>query len=174
MGHQLLCILGVAVGGALGGLARWKSLHALEQWGCSEMWGLMVINLTGCFMIGAIFLWLECSLCRDGTSRLKGVPFTRQLSNQKWWPEGDPTMPLVLSDRLHQKRQLLTALFLGGFCGSLTTFSGFSLVTMQLARGADWPVLAFHLFGSVILGYIAVWTGMLCVKPFVLRSPKTQ
>ena len=50
--HQLLCILGVAAGGASGGLLRWGSLQVLEQMGCSEMVALLVINLTGCFLLG--------------------------------------------------------------------------------------------------------------------------
>jgi len=83
-------------------------------------------------------------------------------------------MPLALSHRLGQTRRLLAALFLGGFCGSLTTFSGFSLVTVQLANSADWSGWALHLFGSAVLGYLAVWAGMFCARPMVLRSAKTQ
>ena len=172
--HQLLCILGVAGGGASGALLRWGSLQVLEQMGCSEMVALLVINLTGCFLLGGMFLWLECSLCRDGSSRLMVVPLAKQLRDRDWWPGGDPTMPLALSHRLGQTRQLLAALFLGGFCGSLTTFSGFSLVTVQLANSADWSGWALHLFGSAALGYLAVWAGMFCARPMVLRSAKTR
>lgn len=169
MQHQFVCFLGVAGGGGLGGVARWGSMRFLQSLGCSEMVALMTINVFGCFLIGAAFFWLECSLRRDGSSRLSQLAVTANLKSRGWWPAGDPTLPLALSMRLDRMHRLLAAFIITGFCGGFTTFSAYSLLTAQFASQADWFSWAIHLFGSAALGYLAVWVGMLCARPFVLR-----
>jgi CrcB protein len=56
--------------------------------------------------------------------------------------------------------------FMTGICGGYTTFSSFSLQTLDLARAGEWLYAAANVVGSVALCLIAVWlgsaAGMLC------------
>jgi CrcB protein len=65
----------------------------------------------------------------------------------------------MLTERLNPSpnwRLLLVVGFLGGY----TTFSSFEWETLSLVRdGARWLGL-LNVAGSVVLGYIAVWLGM--------------
>jgi CrcB protein len=46
-----------------------------------------------------------------------------------------------------------------GLCGGYTTFSSFSLQTLNLARDAQWTYAMLNIGGSVILCLLAVWIG---------------
>lgn len=46
-----------------------------------------------------------------------------------------------------------------GICGGYTTFSSFSLQTLNLMRGGEWVPAAGNVLGSVIFCMIAVWLG---------------
>jgi CrcB protein len=49
-----------------------------------------------------------------------------------------------------------------GVCGGFTTFSAFSLQTLELLQAGDlWPA-AGYVAGSVVFCMIAVWGGWLC------------
>ena len=53
-----------------------------------------------------------------------------------------------------------TRLFLmTGICGGYTTFSSFSLQTLNLARDGDWLRAGANTVGSVALCLVAVWLG---------------
>jgi len=52
-------------------------------------------------------------------------------------------------------RQFVTA----GFCGGFTTFSAFSLQTLNLMRDEEWLAAGGNIVGSVALCLIAVWLG---------------
>jgi CrcB protein len=49
--------------------------------------------------------------------------------------------------------------FMTGICGGYTTFSSFSLQTLNLARDGDWLRAAGNVAGSVVLCLLAVWLG---------------
>jgi CrcB protein len=49
--------------------------------------------------------------------------------------------------------------FLFGFCGGFTTFSSFSLQTLNLINDGEWPAAAGNIAGSVALCLSAVWLG---------------
>jgi CrcB protein len=46
-----------------------------------------------------------------------------------------------------------------GICGGFTTFSSFSLETLNLARDGQWIKVAANVLGSVVLCLIGVWLG---------------
>lgn len=55
-----MTLLYVAVGGALGALAR----YGLSGWvqdaaGGTFPWGTLVVNVLGCFLLGLVLVWLE-------------------------------------------------------------------------------------------------------------------
>jgi CrcB protein len=49
--------------------------------------------------------------------------------------------------------------FMIGVCGGFTTFSSFSLQTLNLAQQGEWLAVCGNIFGSVILCLVAVWLG---------------
>lgn len=46
-----------------------------------------------------------------------------------------------------------------GICGGYTTFSSFSLQTLNLARDEEWLYAGANIVGSVVLCLVAVWIG---------------
>jgi len=46
-----------------------------------------------------------------------------------------------------------------GFCGGYTTFSSFSLQTLNLLQDGEWAYAGFNIAVSVILCLVAVWAG---------------
>jgi fluoride exporter len=56
-------ILLVMVGGSLGALSRYGvSLLAAKLFGTRFPWGTLIVNLSGCFLIGLSFAWAERGL----------------------------------------------------------------------------------------------------------------
>jgi fluoride exporter len=51
--------------------------------------------------------------------------------------------------------------FMAGICGGFTTFSAFSLQTLNLARDGEWARAGAYVLGSVVLCLLAVWLGHL-------------
>lgn len=47
-----------------------------------------------------------------------------------------------------------------GICGGYTTFSSFSLQTLNLMRGGEWAPAAGNMLGSVVFCMIGVWLGV--------------
>jgi fluoride exporter len=50
---------------------------------------------------------------------------------------------------------------MAGLCGGFTTFSSFSLQTLNLARGGEWLRAGGNVAGSVVTCLVAVWLGHL-------------
>ncbi len=49
--------------------------------------------------------------------------------------------------------------FMYGICGGYTTFSSFSLQTLELMRDGDWFKAGANAAGSLVLCMVAVWLG---------------
>lgn len=60
-----------------------------------------------------------------------------------------------------QSRAFVTRFLMAGVCGGFTTFSSFSLQTMNLAQGGEWLRAGGNIIGSVTLCLVAVWLGHL-------------
>jgi len=60
-----------------------------------------------------------------------------------------------------QSRTIATQLLMAGVCGGYTTFSSFSLQTLNLLRDRQWLYAGGNIMLSVILCMIAVWLGYL-------------
>jgi len=128
----MLAYLWVAIGGALGSMARY-GLGGLvsDKFGQAFPWGTLVINVTGSFVIGFL-----------GALTAPGGKMTPQ------------------------SRVLATQLLITGVCGGYTTFSSFSLQTLNLLRDREWLYAGGNILLSVILCMIAVWLGYLLGSMF--------
>ncbi len=121
----MLAYFWVAIGGALGSVARFGIGGVVaEKFGQTFPWGTLVVNVTGSFIIG-----------------LLGAVAA---------PEGkmDP-----------QSRVFATQLLMTGVCGGYTTFSSFSLQTLNLIRDREWLYAGSNILFSVVLCMVAVWLG---------------
>ena len=56
--------------------------------------------------------------------------------------------------------------FMIGICGGYTTFSSFSLQTLNLARGGQWLYAGANALLSLVLCLVAVWLGHLLATSF--------
>ena len=118
MGNILL----IGMGGFLGAILRyWLSGRVQELSGSiSYPYGTLVVNISGCFMLG-VLTWLV---------EARGF-FTPEL------------------------RSLLFV----GLLGAFTTYSTFSLETLNLFTVGDTPRAFLNIASSVVLGLAAVWAG---------------
>jgi CrcB protein len=115
--------LWIALGGALGSMARYglSSLIA-ARFGDLFPWGTLIVNISGCFVIG----------------------FFATLTG----PDG---RVMVAPDL----RTFVTV----GLCGGYTTFSSFSLQTLNLLREGDLLRGGGNIALSVVACMLGVWLG---------------
>lgn len=114
----------IAIGSALGGMARFAvSSTFAKVVGEAFPWGTLVVNISGCFLIGIL------SALTGADARVVVAPDFRQF-------------------------------LLVGICGGYTTFSSFSLQTLNLLRDGEFTSAAGNTFASVLVCLIASWIGM--------------
>ena len=65
-----------------------------------------------------------------------------------------------------QTHNYLRALLMVGFCGGFTTFSAFSMETVGLIEGGEYPRAIAYITLSVLLCLIATFAGMSAVRVF--------
>ena len=119
----MLTYLYVAVGGALGSVARfWLTIAVESGAGGSFPLGTLVVNVSGSFLIGLV------AALTGPDGRWVAAPAIRNF-------------------------------MMIGICGGYTTFSSFSLRTMELIRDRQWLHAGGNVFGSVVLCLAGVWLG---------------
>lgn len=119
----------VAVGGALGSLARfWLAGWMAALTGPRFPWGTLLINVLGSFVIGLV--------------------------------AGITLAPARVS--MHPDARVFLMV---GVCGGFTTFSAFSLQTLELLQAGSLASAAGYVLASVLLCIAAVWGGWLIGRP---------
>ena len=117
--------LAVAVGGALGSMARfWLAGAMAVLTGPRFPWGTLLINVLGSFVIGLVG-GMTLSPARVGMH---------------------PDIRIFL---------------MTGVCGGFTTFSAFSLQTLELLQGGEVVPALGYAVGSVVLCVVATYCGWL-------------
>ena len=164
-------ILAVSVGGGFGASFRHLLVDFLQWISTIPTFGaVMVVNTLGCFFIGLAFVLIEGYYRRDGSSRLTALPVSKKLEDRIWWPDGDPTLPAVDLFRLQQSAEVLAGFFITGMLGAMTTFSLYSLLTLQSIQAGNLGEAAFNMIGSVLLGFLAVGLGFQLGHRWVPRT----
>jgi CrcB protein len=122
--------LWIALGGALGSVARFglSSLIA-ARFGDLFPWGTLIVNVSGCFVIGFF------AVLTGPDGRVVVAPDLRQF-------------------------------VMVGVCGGYTTFSSFSLQTLNLVRSGDVLRAGGNVLASVAACLVAVWIGAMAAAAF--------
>ncbi len=121
----MLTYLWVALGGALGSVARfWISGLVAERMGKVFPWDTLAVNSTGSFIIGIL------AVLAGADGRIQP-----------------------------QERSLAVQFLMIGVCGGYTTFSSFSLQTLNLLQEGRWLYALGNIALSVVLCLIGVWLG---------------
>jgi CrcB protein len=120
VGITYLCI---ALGSAIGGSARYALSGVVANWiGATFPWGTLVVNVTGCVVIG--------------------------IFNTLTGPDGRFLVPTNIR-----------IFVMVGMCGGYTTFSSFSLESLNLMRNGEWLPAGGYISASVIFCLVGVWLG---------------
>jgi CrcB protein len=123
--QALLTYLWIAIGGAIGSVARYGcSDLAARTFGGTFPWGTLIVNVVGSFVIGAF-------------ATLTGP-------DGRWMVGPDARIFVTV-----------------GICGGFTTFSSFSLQTLNLMRAGEVGAAGVNIAGSVVLCLLSVWVGYL-------------
>ena len=152
----------VFAGGGLGALCRMlvgtgmKSLFDVPGYVA-----IIVINVTGCFLIGFLFLIFEVQFRRDGQTRLHGTPIQERLGHLPGLFIEDDTIHELDRFRADMHIGFFSDMLLTGFLGGFTTFSTFSLHSLQLFQnGETWQAVA-NIAVSVVCGVGATGLGLM-------------
>jgi len=119
----VLTYLWIAIGSALGGMARYGMSRAVAlQFGETFPWGTLTVNILGSLVIGFV------AALSGPDSRVMVSPGARQF-------------------------------IMVGLCGGFTTFSSFSLQTLELIRNRDFAEAGGNVLLSVAACMAAVAIG---------------
>jgi CrcB protein len=172
-----ICILMLAVGfgGGIGAVSR-HLLSALLHGVLSvpEYVTIMIVNISGCFLIGLVFFILEGILKRDQQSRLSQSELSQELAAKGWWPAPDPTQPIIRDFKSDLRTELLAGFIITGILGGMTTFSLFSLISLNLEQGGNHLAMMINAFGSVTLGWLATYGGLLTGRKIILHYSESN
>ncbi len=113
----------IFAGAGLGGVLRfWISSISYWMLGRQFPYGTLIVNVSGCFLMGLVFV--------------------------------------ILQERLDGLGPQLRSLLLIGFLGGYTTFSSFSIETLNLFESGAPLYAILNIFLSVILCITATWLGV--------------
>ncbi len=115
-------VVGVAGAGALGAVARYSIGGWVSERFSGFPWGTLLINVTGSFVLGLLFV--------------------------------------VLTEKTAVSAVTRTSITVG-FVGAYTTFSTFSFETIRLVEDGAIGLAGLNVLGSVGLGLVAAWFGIL-------------
>jgi CrcB protein len=117
-------LLLIFLGAGCGGVLRYGVSNGIYLWfGKQFPVGTLVVNVSGSFIMGVLFV--------------------------------------LLLDRLNQDASQMRALMLIGFLGGYTTFSSFSLETVNLIENGALTAAVLNVFLSVILCLCGTWLGII-------------
>src|SRR3990167_3222748 len=120
MSNTLLIFLGAGLGGVF---RFWISNSTYWILGRQFPYGTLVVNVSGCFLMGLLFI--------------------------------------ILLERFDGIGPQLRSFLLVGFLGGYTTFSSFSIETLNLFENGAWLGAAINILLSVILCMSAAWLGVI-------------
>lgn len=127
-------VLLVAFGGTLGALTRYGvGLAAARALGKGFPWGTLIVNVTGCFVMGIVL-----EIIADLESHAPGGLTSSIRAQLDFW---------------HKAVAI-------GFLGGLTTFSSFGGDTLRELQGGQPGVALVNVAANVVLSLAAVWLGM--------------
>jgi CrcB protein len=119
-------LLIIGIGGAFGSMCRYLAQVYISKYTTLTFpVGTLVVNLTGCFLIGILF----------------------GLSSKYAW--------MTMEWRLF---------WITGICGGYTTFSSFSLDSINLLRQGNYTYFFVYVLGSVIAGLLLTVAGASLVR----------
>ncbi|WP_083503319.1 fluoride efflux transporter CrcB [Legionella londiniensis] len=119
MSNALLIFFGAGFGGVC---RYWMSSGFYWLLGRKFPYGTLIVNSTGCFLMGLLFT--------------------------------------LILDRFNDIGQQLRALLLIGFLGGYTTFSSFSIETINLYESGDWLGASLNILLSITMCIVLTWLGM--------------
>jgi CrcB protein len=126
----MLTYLWIAIGSALGGMARYACSRAVAlRYGETFPWGTLTVNVVGSIIIGFV------AALAAPESRVMISPNARQF-------------------------------MMVGLCGGFTTFSSFSLQTLELIRNRDFAEAGGNILLSVAACMAAVAIGYIAGSAF--------
>jgi CrcB protein len=122
-------LLVVAVGGVLGGLARYAiSVVVPHDDHDAWPWATFVTNLIGCLVLGVLLVWVD--------------------ARQPFWVGAHP-----------RRARLVRPLLASGVLGGFTTFSAFSVEAVGMVDAGSAAAAAAYVVCSVLLGIGCVLLG---------------
>jgi CrcB protein len=114
----------IFIGAGLGGIFRyWISNGVYFLLGRQFPYGTLVVNVSGCFLMGLLFV--------------------------------------LTLERFDSVGSQLRALLLIGLLGGYTTFSSFSIETINLFESGNWLSALMNIFLSTIVCIAAAWLGVI-------------